>query len=327
MGETLYRSFNSYLREVFGCRVQKVTIDAGLTCPNRDGRLGTGGCIYCNEKGSGTGAAARALSVSRQLEQGISFLARKYKAEKFIAYFQSFSNTYAPLERLRSLYAEALENPRVVGLSIGTRPDCVPDEILDHLADLAQDRLIWLEYGLQSSSEKTLALIRRGHGLQVFEDAVLRTRRRHLPVCVHVILGLPGEGLREMLNTARCLAGQDIQGIKLHLLYVVRGTVLHRWYESGRYRCLSRDEYAAAVGEFLSLLPPWVVIQRLTGDPHREELVAPAWSLEKEKNLQAIHDYLRTNNLYQGKHFPAPGGGFPPGSGGTTRIDTKASLG
>lgn len=303
MAENLYRKYSTYLHELFGCRVQKITIDAGLTCPNRDGRLGTGGCIYCNARGSGTGAAARSQSITRQIEQGMSFLGKKYKARKFIAYFQSFTNTYAPLDLLKALYGEALAIPDVVGLSIGTRPDCIADETLDYLADLANRYLIWLEYGLQSSNERTLALIRRGHDLMAFDDAVERTSLRRLPICVHVILGLPGEGRKEMLDTARYLASREVHAVKIHLLYVVRGTVLHQWYENGIYRCLSRDEYTAVVGEFLSLLPPHFVIQRLTGDPHREELVAPVWALEKQKNLKAIHDYMIRNHLYQGKRL------------------------
>ncbi len=302
MTETLYRDYNSYLRETFGCRVQKITLDAGLTCPNRDGSVGRGGCIYCNDKGSGTGAA-RTAGISEQIETAKKRLAKKYGAKKFIGYFQSFSNTYAPLPRLAELYGQALEDPDIVGLSIGTRPDCVTDEVLDHLETISQNRMVWMEYGLQSANETTLALIRRGHGLAAFVDALSRTRARKIPVCVHVILGLPGETMKEMLDTARFLAGCDIQGIKLHLLYVVKGTALDGLYESGAYRCLTREEYAAAAGEFLALLPPQVVIQRLTGDPHPEELAAPAWALQKQKNLEAVRSYMRQRGLYQGKNF------------------------
>ena len=225
MPQALYRDYNTYLREKFGCRVQKITIDAGLTCPNRDGVLGFGGCVYCNERGSGTGASAHS-SISEQIRAARESLARRYKAKKFIAYFQSFSNTYAPVEKLREIYAEALSFEDVVGLSIGTRPDCVSDEVLDHLETIAKERLVWMEYGLQSAKEATLALIRRGHGIEAFEDALKRTRARGIPVCVHVILGLPGESMEDMCDTARYLASRDIQGVKIHLLYVVRGTPL-----------------------------------------------------------------------------------------------------
>lgn len=302
MAVKLYRDYNSYLRETFGCRVQKISIDAGLGCPNRDGTVGTGGCIYCNERGSGTGAA-RFASVTEQVRAGKERLAKKYKAKKFIAYFQSFSNTYAPLSRLRALYEEALADPDVVGLSIGTRPDCVPDETLDHLELLGKTHLVWLEYGLQSAKDETLARIRRGHSTDAFIDAVKRTRARKIPVCAHVILGLPGENIEDMLNTANFLALQDVQAVKIHLLYVIRGTALHEMYSSGAFSCLSRDAYAAAVGEFLALLPPRLVIQRLTGDPHPDELVSPAWALDKKANLEAVRAYMENNGLYQGKNY------------------------
>ncbi len=298
-----YRDYNSYLRGLFGCRVQKITVDAGLSCPNRDGTRGQGGCVYCNVRGSGTGAARLGQTITVQLEVAKNFLRKRYKAEKFLAYFQSFSNTYASLSRLQELYQEALAVPDVVGLAIGTRPDCVADEVLDYLADLAKTHCVWLEYGLQSAHDATLALINRGHDVAAFGDAVARTRKRGLPVCVHVILGLPGESRGDMLATARFLADQDIQGVKIHLLYVIQGTVLEQWYHEGRYQCLSRDDYVPLVGDFLSLLPDSVIIQRLTGDPHPEELVAPRWALEKESNLAAIQDYLERHDLFQGKSF------------------------
>ncbi len=302
----MYREFSSYLREVFGCRVQKISIDAGLTCPNRDGSVGYGGCIYCNERGSGTGAAQQVPSVRKQLEMGKAILSKRYKARKFLAYFQSFSNTYGPLPTLSKLYEEALAVEDIVGLCIGTRPDCASDEVLDYLEELAKDHLIWIEYGLQSASNVTLTRINRGHGVSAFLDAVRRTRARTVPICVHVILGLPGESRKEMLETARFLASQDIQAVKIHLLYVVRGTVLDQWYQAGTYQCLNREEYTSMVAEFLALLPPHVIIQRLTGDPHPQELVAPAWAREKQQNLQAIHNYMKAHGLYQGKlHRPS----------------------
>jgi radical SAM protein (TIGR01212 family) len=299
-----YRDYNSYLREVFGCRVQKITVDAGLSCPNRDGTRGWGGCIYCNPRGSGTGAAGLGQDVTTQLETAKAILARRYKARKFLAYFQSFSNTYAPLARLRELYEQALSVPDIVGLTIGTRPDCVPEETLDMLAHLAQTHHIWLEYGLQSAHDETLERIHRGHDVATFVDALERTRRRNLPVCVHVILGLPGENRETMLTTARFVAAHDIQAVKIHLLYVIKGTLLARWYANGAFKCLTRQEYVSLVAEFLALLPPEMIVQRLTGDPHPHELVAPEWALEKQQNLQAIHAYMRKQELYQGKACP-----------------------
>jgi len=303
MAKDLYRDFNSYLREVFGCRVQKIIIDAGLSCPNRDGTVGWGGCIYCNARGSGSGAASRSQSISDQLKEGKSYLAKRYKAKKFLAYFQSFSNTYGSLDRLKNLYKEALSVPDVVGLTIGTRPDCAEEKILDYLGQVGKHHLVWLEYGLQSADNSTLARINRGHGVEAFSDAVERTRRRDIPICAHVILGLPGETKADMLDTARFLAESDIQAVKIHLLYVVRGTRLESWYLGGEYRCLSREEYVSIVGDFLSLLPPEVIIQRLTGDPHPEELVAPLWALEKQKNLNEIQAHMKCRGLFQGKEF------------------------
>jgi uncharacterized protein len=298
-----YRDYNSYLREVFGCRVQKITVDAGLSCPNRDGTRGWGGCIFCNPRGSGTGAAGLGQDVTTQLETAKAILARRYKARKFLAYFQSFSNTYAPLAKLRELYEQALSVPDIVGLTIGTRPDCVPEETLELLAQLAQNHPIWLEYGLQSAHDETLERIHRGHDVAAFVDALERTRRRNLPACVHVILGLPGENRETMLTTARFLAAHDIQAVKIHLLYVIKGTLLERWYKNGTYHCLTRQEYVSLVAEFLALLPPEMIVQRLTGDPHPHELVAPEWALEKQHNLQAIHAYMHEQELYQGKAY------------------------
>lgn len=303
MPAALYQDFNSYLRRLYGCRVQKITVDAGLTCPNRDGAIGYGGCIYCNARGSGSGAALRSMSVSDQLNAGKSYLAKRYKAKKFLAYFQSFTNTYAPLPVLKELYEEALSIPDVVGLTIGTRPDCVTDEALDHLHEVGNRDLVWLEYGLQSAHDRTLARINRGHNVETFSNTVERTRKRNLPVCAHVILGLPDESREDMMHTARFLASADIQAVKIHLLYVVRGTELEKWHRSGKYECLTRADYVSIVGDFLALLPPHLIIQRVTGDPHPEELIAPHWALEKQKNLNEIHHYMQTHGLFQGKEF------------------------
>ena len=302
MSRPLYRDLNTALRERFGCRVQKISLDAGLTCPNRDGRVGFGGCIYCNPLGSGTGAS-RSQSITDQLESGKAFLRRRYKAQKFIAYFQSFSNTYAPIGILRRLYEEALSVPDIVGLTIGTRPDCVEDPVLDLVTEMSQRTYVLMEYGLQSAHDRTLSVINRGHTVEAFRDAVIRTRARGLDICVHVILGLPGEDKTDMLDTARALAEMDIQAIKIHLLYVIRDTPLHRLYDRGDYACLSREAYVDIVCDFLALLPPHVIIHRLTGDPHREEFVAPWWALEKQVNLQMIRETLQVRGIWQGKVY------------------------
>lgn len=298
-----YNDFNTYLRNIFGCRVQKITVDAGLTCPNRDGTISTGGCIYCNIRGSGTGAHARGLSVTQQLINGKNTLSKRYKAKKFIAYFQSFSNTYAPLPALQDLYAEALGVDDVVGLSIGTRPDCVDDAVLDLLQDYAKRYLIWIEYGLQSASDATLAFINRGHDVQCFKDAVKKTRNRNIKICAHVILGLPHETRQDMLHTAKTLAALGIDGVKLHLLYVVKGNPLETLYRRGDFECLQQDAYVDLVCDFLERIPCEMVVQRLTGDPHPGELVAPAWALKKTEILEQIRKTLEKKDSRQGKHF------------------------
>jgi radical SAM protein (TIGR01212 family) len=296
-----YNDLNTYFRSRFGCRVQKITIDAGLSCPNRDGTLSTGGCIYCNARGSGTGALSRGLSITEQLVEGKHALSRRYKAVKFMAYFQSFSNTYAPIDILKRLYDEALAVEDVVGLSIGTRPDCVAEPVLDLLQDYAQKYLIWIEYGLQSAKDATLALINRGHDVQCFRDAVKATLNRQIKICAHIILGLPGETRSDMLDTAQTIASAGIDGLKLHLLYVIRGTRLETLYRRGGYTCLEQQEYVDLVCDFLERIPPHMIIQRLTGDPHPAELVAPHWSLKKTETLALINAVLEKRDSRQGK--------------------------
>lgn len=303
-----YNDLNTYFRHLFGCRVQKVSIDAGMTCPNRDGTVSTGGCIYCNEKGSGTGAHARQLSVADQVTEGIVRLTQRYKAKKFIAYFQSFSNTYAPIGRLRDLYEEALAVRDVVGLSIGTRPDCVDEPVLNLLQGYTEKYLVWIEYGLQSALDATLRRINRGHDFNCFRQAVEATQNRGIKICAHVILGLPHEEKHHMLETARAVSAMGIDGIKLHLLYVIKGTPLEAQYHEGNYRCLEQQEYVDLVCDFLEWLPKDMIIQRLTGDPHPDELVAPLWSLRKRDTLSLIHDTLENRDTWQGKRFDSAGG-------------------
>jgi len=298
-----YNDLNSYLRSLFGGRVQKISIDAGLGCPNRDGTISTGGCIYCNARGSGTNAHAGGISVSDQLIKAKKYLTRRYKAKKFIAYFQSFSNTYAPAERLKALYDEALAVEDMVGLSIGTRPDCVNEEILDLLQGYARHYLVWLEYGLQSANDVTLSVINRGHDVRCFQDAVSATRNRGIKICAHVILGLPGEKRADMLHTAKTIAGLGIDGVKLHLLYVIRGTRLEAQFQKGAYHCLEQQEYIELVCDFLERIPAEMIIQRLTADPHIEELVAPQWALKRSDTLTRIRQALEERDTWQGKFF------------------------
>lgn len=295
-----YLDLNTHLRSRFGTRVQKISLDAGLTCPNRDGRVGAGGCLYCNPRGSGTGAAARGLSLTAQLQQGLARLKERYRAVKFIAYFQSFSNTYAPVAQLRRLYDEALAFPEVVGLSLGTRPDCLEDEVLELLAEYSRKRLLWLELGLQSAHDQTLKALNRGHDVACFTQAVARAASRGLEVVAHVILGLPGEGPDEMAATAAYLARLPLQGVKIHLLYVVKGSNLAGLFQAGAYTCLTEGQYVRLVVDFVELLPPQFVIHRLTGDPHRQELLAPGWCLDKARVLGRIREEFARRGRRQG---------------------------
>jgi uncharacterized protein len=309
-----YRDFNAYLRELFGERVQKIPLDAGLTCPNRDGTLSRGGCIYCDSRGSGTGAMIHhGLSIREQMRKGSEWAGKRYGARKFIAYFQSFSNTYAPLEILKGLYDQALMHPGVVGLSVGTRADCVTPEILDLLRAYGNRFLVWLELGLQSAHNATLVRINRGHDAASFDRAAVMADGCGLNVCAHVILGLPGETRSMMIETARHLASLPVKGLKIHALYVVEGTPLAAMSEKGLYRCLTREEYVDLVVDFLERIPPRVVIQRLTGDPFQAELHAPDWVRDKRTNLEAIRKRLKERDTWQGREHPP----FIAGHGGS----------
>lgn len=299
-----YRDYNSYLREIFGERVQKISLDAGLNCPNRDGAISDKGCIYCDGRGSGTGAWIKdGLSIDEQISREMEYIQRRYGAKKFIAYFQSFTNTYAPLPQLKALYEQALAHKDMVGLSVATRPDCVQREVLDLLSSYQEVHLVWIEFGLQSAHDATLIRINRGHDVACFERSVLLANEFGLNVCAHIILGLPGEDRKMMLETARFLSRLPVHGVKIHLLYVVKGTELARLYEDGDFSCLEREEYVEMVVDFLELLPPEMVVQRLTGDPVRSELVAPLWANEKSKNLGLIREALERRNTRQGRLF------------------------
>ncbi len=299
MNDKRYNTFSEELKRTFGYRVHRISVDAGFTCPNRDGTIGTDGCIYCGAAGSGSFGIARGLSVAAQLEEGKEVMVRKYKARKFIAYFQPYSNTYAPVERLAFLYDEALAVPDIVGLIVGTRPDCLPPEILDLLAGYARKCWFWLELGLQSPHDRTLTAINRGHDFAAFAAAVSACRSREIRVCAHVILGLPGESRAEMLRTAEILNGLGVDGVKLHLLHVMRGTRLAEMYERGEFAVMERDDYVGLVCDFLELLDPRTSIQRLTGDGGRY-LVAPLWSLAKFEVLNAIDVELERRGSCQG---------------------------
>lgn len=298
-----YNAFSDELKRRFGCKVQRISIDAGFTCPNRDGKLDTAGCIFCGGHGSGSHGIRRGLSVSAQIEHGREVMARKYRAERFIAYFQAYSNTYAPVDRLQSLFDEALAVPDVVGIIAATRPDCLPDEVLDYLAELNTRTYLWLELGLQSIHDRSLSFINRRHDYACCVDAVNRAKVRGLQVCVHMILGLPGETREEQLAMAGELNRLKVDGVKLHLLHVMKGTGLAEMYERGEVSLMDRDNYVGLVCDFLELLDPAILIHRLTGDGGHDNLVAPLWSLRKFEILNLIDAELERRNGRQGFRF------------------------
>jgi len=295
-----YATFSEELKRIFGCKVQRISVDAGLSCPNRDGSLDTRGCIFCGGHGSGSYGIRRELGVAAQLEDGKEVMRRKYRAEKFLAYFQAYTPTHAPLEELRPLFAAALSVPDVIGMIIATRPDCLPEDLLDHFAGLNDSTYFWLELGLQSMHDRSLSLINRRHDHACSVRAVERARARNLKVCAHVILGLPGETRAEMLAMAGELNRLGVNGVKLHLLHVMKGTELARMYDRGGIRVLDRDEYIGLVCDFLERIDPAILIHRLTGDGGHDNLIAPLWSLRKFEVLNLIDGELARRGTRQG---------------------------
>lgn len=302
-GDKPYYSLDYYLRQTFGEKVYKLALDGGMTCPNRDGTLDTRGCIFCSEGGSGDFATARRSSVTKQIDEAIARLdsLEKNTGRKYIAYFQSFSNTYAPVPRLRSLYLEALQHPRIAGLSIGTRPDCFNEEIYSLLEECRQMAPVWIELGLQTIHEKTARYIRRGYPLKTFEETVSKLHQHHLDIIVHIILGLPGETDEQILETIRYLNRQNIQGIKLQLLHILKGTDLAR--QADFLKIYTEEEYVQLLLRCIGELSPDIVIHRLTGDGPKNLLLAPLWSLNKRKVLNHISHELKQQGLYQGKYY------------------------
>ena len=296
-----YRSLDYMLRERFGEKVYKVTLNGGMSCPNRDGTLGRRGCIFCSEGGSGDFAADAALSITDQIESQISILSEKRPIQKYIAYFQAYTNTYAPVEYLRKIFTEAIAHPKVVALSIGTRPDCLGNEVLDLLEELNSQKPVWVELGLQTIHEDTARYIRRGYPLERFDQAVEELRSRGSEVIVHTILGLPGESDDRILETMKYLNQKDIQGIKLQLLHVLKGTDLAYDYLAGRFRVYEREEYLDLVIRCLENLDPGIVIHRITGDGPKELLLAPLWAGRKREVLNLLHHKMKECGSFQGK--------------------------
>lgn len=307
MSQKRYALFSEHLKGRFGGRVHKISVDAGFSCPNRGGTRDLPGCLFCDPGGSGAVGIDRGFPVSEQIERGKEVMTRKYRAGSFLAYFQPFSNTWAAPERLRELYDEALAVSGVVGLSVGTRPDCLPPDVLDLLSGYHRRTYFWLEVGLQSVHDATLRFLRRGHDYAEFLKAYAGARQRNLRVCVHVILGLPGEGREEMLATADEMARLRVDGIKIHLLHVLKGTPLGEMYEKGGIKVLEQAEYVSLACDFLERLPPETLIHRLTGDGPRDLLLAPLWSLNKWEVLNAIDDELALRGSRQGSACESAG--------------------
>lgn len=295
-----YNRFSDHLRNKFGTKVYKVTLDAGFTCPNRDGTISDEGCIFCDGGGSFSQLYPNNISIKEQLDLGIALSKEKYKAEKFLAYFQAFTNTYKPVNELKEIYDSALSHEDVIGINIGTRPDCVEDEKLDLIADYTKKYYTWLEFGLQSIHEKSLKFINRGHSFETFCKALKESQKRNINVCAHVILGLPNETKEDMLETARVLGDLGINGVKIHLLCVLNNTRLVKLYYQGKIPMMEEDEYVETACDFLELLPPEVTIHRLAGNGLKPNMLAPAWLSKKFVVLNKIDKLLEERSSWQG---------------------------
>lgn len=298
-----YHSFDYMLKERFGEKIYKVALNGGMNCPNRDGTLGNRGCIFCSAGGSGDFAGNRQDSITQQIEKQASSIRQKRGVAKFIAYFQAYTNTYAPVDYLRKIYTEAISHPDIVAVSIGTRPDCLDKDILQLLDELNQKKPVWVELGLQTIHETTAQYIRRGYPLSCFEQAVSELRKRNLDVIVHTILGLPGENRNDILSTIEYLNHQDVQGIKLQLLHVLKGTDLADDYLAGIFQVYTMEEYLDLVIDCLEHLNPEIVIHRLTGDGPKDLLIAPLWSSAKRTVLNTLHRKCKLQHSFQGKKY------------------------
>ena len=284
-----YYSLNQYLKDTFHTKVYKISINAGFTCPNRDGTLDTRGCIFCSGEGSGDFCESSLLSITDQIEQGKKRVAAKIKDDgKYIAYFQAFTNTYAPAQKLREVFTQAINHPDIVAISVATRPDCLPENVLNLLSELNQIKPVWVELGLQTIHEKTAEYIRRCYPLSVYDKAVDELKKRNINVITHVILGLPGESEEDILRTVKYVCDKGTDGIKLQLLHVLKGTDLAKEYADGKFKCLEMDEYIELVVKCLSIIPKDIVIHRMTGDGDKKILIAPEWSGDKKKVLNAL---------------------------------------
>ena len=298
-----YYSYNHYLKAKFGQRVQKVSVDAGFTCPNVDGTVAIGGCTFCDNRSFSPSRRVPRLTVLDQIQDGIRRLKRRYTCDQFFAYFQPATNTYAPVERLRPLYESALQHPKIVGMAIGTRPDCLPNDVLDLLEEIAGRTYLSVEYGLQTIHNRSLDWMNRGHHYDAFLDAMERGQNRGFEICVHVILGLPGESHDDMLATAREMARLPVDSIKLHNLYAVKRTPLADQVQNGEVELMNRDDYVRTLVDILEILPPHMLVERISGDAPPDYFVGPSWCLDKPAVLLAVNDELERRDTWQGKFY------------------------
>ena len=287
----MYKTVNDYYKEKFGSKVYKLSLDGGFTCPNRDGTVGSGGCIFCSALGSGE-FAARGKNITAQLENAKQRVESKIKSGKYIAYFQSFTGSYAPIEKLKKLYYEAIKPDYIVGLSIGTRPDCLPDEVIDLLKEINQIKPVSVELGLQTTNEKSVEYIRRGYKNAIYFDAAKRLRDAGIEVVTHIIIGLPNETADDAVKTTLDAVAAGTCGVKFHLLHVLKNTDLEREYLNGKFECLTLENYAEILKKCISILPPETVVHRITGDGAKRDLVAPLWSADKKRVLNYLNNYL-----------------------------------
>lgn len=288
----MYKTANDYYKQKFGCKVYKLSLDGGFTCPNRDGTLGNSGCIFCSALGSGEFAVS-GDNITEQLENAKQMVEQKNKSGKYIAYFQSFTNTYAPIEKLKKLYYEAIKPDYIVGLAIGTRPDCLPDEVIELLKEINQIKPVSVELGLQTTNEKSADYIRRGYKNTVYFDAVKRLKNTEIDVITHIILGLPNETADDAVKTTLDAVAAGTGGVKFHLLHVLKNTDLEREYLNGKFECLTLENYAEILKKCISVLPPEIVVHRITGDGAKRDLVAPLWSADKKMVLNYLNKYLK----------------------------------
>ena len=295
-----YHSLNYFLREKFGEKVFKISLDGGFSCPNRDGTISSGGCVFCSERGSGDYAGDRNFSIHKQFEDIKEIMAKKWKNGKYIAYFQAYTNTYAPTQVLREKYYQALKQDDVVSIAIATRPDCLDDDVLDLLEEINKTHYLWIELGLQTCNDEVAKKINRGYKLDVFEKAIKKLKERNIDFVVHTIFGLPGEKKEDMLKTVDYAAHSGAKGIKFHLLHLMEGTPLVKLYERGELEFMSKEDYIEVVCKSIEMLPEEMVVHRLTGDAPRDLLIGPMWSLKKWEVLNAIDKALVDNDCYQG---------------------------